>query len=250
MEPILSLQNIELDRGKTFSLKIDHLKVMSGGLYALTGPNGAGKSTLLGVLAMLIRPKSGDLSVLGAPVLRKASQLKELRRQITLVEQSPYLFNDTVYQNLALGLRLRGTQAKEQDALIKEALEAVGLHGFEQRQAQDLSGGETRRVALARALALKPKVLLLDEPMANIDEASLAVFESLLTSLPQQGMTIIFSTHDSDQPERLSAEVIHMNNGRLEKARSSQTSRQNDKATEKVAWPGPIKLTESSYLWL
>lgn len=249
MEPIFSLQNVKLGRGDTFNLWIEHLELTAGVLYSLTGPNGAGKSTLLGLLAMLTPAETGDLHFSGKPVRRKISELKKLQRQITLVEQAPYLFDDNVSQNLAFGLNLRGIRGKEQIGRISQALEDVGLGGFEARKARELSGGEARRVALARALALEPKVLLLDEPTANVDEASVAVFETLLTSLPQRGMSIVFSTHDHSQPGRLGAEIISMREGRLEIAPCSSSPRQHLNVTEKIACPPwPWKVSEPSYL--
>jgi tungstate transport system ATP-binding protein len=218
MEPIFSLQNIELSRGDTFTLRVERLEVMDRGIYALSGPNGAGKSTLLGVMAMLMLPDSGALHFAGKPVSRKSSERKELRRQITLVEQTPYLFAGSVFQNLAFGLRLRGTRGNEQRRLIVQALENVGLGGFEDRNVRELSRGETQRVALARALVLRPKVLLLDEPTVNIDDKRVSAFEVLLRKLSHQGMTIVFSTHDPDQPGRLGAEVIRLREGQVEDA--------------------------------
>ena len=191
--------------------------------------------------------ETGDLHFSGKPVRGKTSELKKLRRQITLVEQTPYLFDDNVSQNLAFGLNLRGIRGKDQSNRISQALEDVGLGGFEARKAQELSGGEARRVALARALVLKPKVLLLDEPTANVDEASVAVFETLLTSLPQQGISVVFSTHDLGQPGRLGAEVISMCEGRLEAAPCSSSARHHVNVTEKIAWPWPWKISEPSY---
>jgi tungstate transport system ATP-binding protein len=216
MEAVFSLQNIELSRGDTFTLRVERLEVMDRGIYALSGPNGAGKSTLLGVMAMLMLPDSGVLRFAGRLVSRRSSERKELRQQITLVEQTPYMFAGSVFQNLAFGLRLRGIRGDGQRRLIVQALEDVGLGGFEGRNVRELSRGETQRVALARALVLRPKVLLLDEPTVNIDDKRVSAFEALLIKLSQQGMTIIFSTHDPAQPGRLDAEVIRLREGRLE----------------------------------
>ena len=216
MEAVFSLQNIELSRGDTFTLRVERLEVLSRGIYALSGPNGAGKSTLLGVMAMLMLPDSGVLRFAGRLVSRRSSERKELRQQITLVEQTPYMFVGSVFQNLAFGLRLRGIRGDEQRRLIVQALEDVGLGGFEGRNVRELSRGETQRVALARALVLRPKVLLLDEPTVNIDDKRVSAFEALLIKLSQQGMTIIFSTHDPAQPGRLGAEVIRLREGRVE----------------------------------
>lgn len=215
MDPVFSLQNVELSRGDTFTLRVERLEVMDRGIYALSGPNGAGKSTLLGILAMLMLPDAGALRFAGKLVCRKSSELKELRRQITLVEQSPYMFAGSVFHNLAFGLRLRGTRGDEQRRLVVQALQDVGLGGFEGRNVRELSRGETQRVALARAVVLRPKVLLLDEPTVNIDDERLTAFEALLINLSQQGMTIVFSTHDQDQPGRLGAEVIRLREGRV-----------------------------------
>ncbi len=237
MEPIFSLQNVKLSRGDNFTLWVEHLEVTSGGLYALTGPNGAGKSTLLGLLAMLTPPEAGGLCFSGRPVRGKSSEIKRLRQQITLVEQTPYLFDESVCQNLAFGLRLRGIRGDEQKVRISQALDDVGLEGFEDRKAQELSGGEARRVALARALVLKPKVLLLDEPTANVDEASVSVFETLLATLPQRGMSIVFSTHDPGQPGRLDAEVIRMRDGKLEAALCPSSPRHHVNVPKVIAWP-------------
>jgi len=216
MEPIFCLQNIELSRGDAFTLKVERLEMIDKGIYALSGPNGAGKSTLLGLLAMLMLPDAGALRFAGKLVCGNISARKELRRQITLVEQTPYMFAGSVFQNLAFGLRLRGTRGDEQRRLIVQALEDVGLSGFEGRNVRELSRGETQRVALARALVLRPKVLLLDEPTVNIDDKRVSAIEALLVKLSQQGMTIVFSTHDPDQPGRLGAEVIRLREGRVE----------------------------------
>jgi tungstate transport system ATP-binding protein len=142
-------------------------------------------------------------------------QRHKLRQQITLVEQSPFLFDTTVNENLTFGLRLREVRGDMQRHRIARALQAVGLEGFESRRANTLSGGETRRVALARALVLKPRVLLLDEPTAGLDRESQPLFESCLAALPATGVSIIISTHDVDQSRRLQGQVLHLEAGRL-----------------------------------
>ncbi len=109
------------------------------------------------------------------------------------MEQSPYLFEGSVTDNLSFGLKLRGINSRERSERIRATLAIVGLEGFEQRQAKELSGGEVQRVALARALVLKPELLLLDEPTANIDSNSLQAYEALLRGLPEYGVTVVFS---------------------------------------------------------
>ncbi len=216
MTPLFALQNIEQRRGAKAVLNIERLELMPGRLYALTGPNGAGKSTLLQLLALLERPSGGELLVDGAPLPGRRGHFNRLRRQLTLVHQAPYLLSGTVAGNLAFGLKLRGVAAGERRRRIFRALQAVGLVGYEERRASQLSGGEIQRVALARALVLEPRVLLLDEPTAALDAASAAIFEKVIVSLCAQGRSIILSTHDPELIVRLGAEEIRLARGRIE----------------------------------
>lgn len=241
MEPIFSLRDVEVRQGARFTLAIESLDLQACRIYAFTGPNGAGKSTLLRTLALLTPPNRGKLNVGGRSIRKDPASLAKLRRQITLVEQSPYLFKGSVYSNLAFGLRIRGIRGKEQHRRIASALETVGLAGFEQRKACELSGGEVQRVALARALVLQPKVLLLDEPTSNIDSKSLQDFERLIATLPQQGITVILSTHDPIQPQRLGGEVIRIKDGRLQDPPHAASGHKHPQTTEKTTWLRPLK---------
>jgi tungstate transport system ATP-binding protein len=222
MEPILALHHLEYRRGDRFTLSIEQLDFQPGRIYLLAGPNGAGKSTLLQLLGLLLPPDRGEICFAGTAV-QGAAQRQRLRRQVTLVEQSPFLFDGTVYDNLAFGLRLRDIRGDLQRRRIESALEKVGLEGFESRPARALSGGEARRVALARAMVLRPKVLLLDEPTAGLDRDSLPLFESCLAALPAEGVTVIISTHDADQIRRLRGKVLRLEAGRLMSPESVDT---------------------------
>lgn len=213
MDTLLSLAGIVFRRDD-FTLQIDNLDLESGRLYLLQGPNGAGKSTLLHMMAMLLVPDRGILKFKGQSVDGKADR-QRLRRQITLVEQSPFLFDTSVYRNLAFGLRLRDVRGDLQRRRIAQALKAVGLANFEHRRASALSGGESRRVALARALVLRPKMLLLDEPTAGLDRDILPIFERCLTELPGRGTTVVIAGHDSAQHSRLAGTVLELDRGRL-----------------------------------
>ena len=211
MPPVVSLNNILVLQGDSFKLSVEHLVLQPGLIYALTGANGSGKSTLLRVMALLTPPFEGTIEFSG----NKTNNPAQLRQKVTLVEQSPYLFKGKVIDNLSYGLKLRGIDNNERIRRITTTLANVGLEGFEQRQAKELSGGEIQRVALARALALKPELLLLDEPTANIDSSSLQGYEALLRDLPKYGVTVVFSTHDPSQSQRLGDQVLHLDNGRL-----------------------------------
>ncbi len=213
MDSLMILQDIELRRGD-FCLDVEQLELKKGRIYLLEGANGAGKSTLLQLMAMLMVPTKGMICFAGEKVLN-ASQRQRLRRQITLVDQTPYLFDASVYQNLAFGLRLRNISGDLLNLRISQTLKMVGLSGFETHHARRLSGGETRRVALARAMVLRPRLLLLDEPNAGLDQEILPIFEQCLAVLPGQGTTVVLASHDCNQSRRLDGQVMTLDKGRL-----------------------------------
>jgi len=208
------LQSIRKCYGSNVALDIEELTIAEGRLYTLTGANGGGKSTLLSILAFLAPPTSGEIFYAGKRVDRDHGSVEEYRRKVTLLHQSPYLFGGSVDDNVAFGLKVRGIRGEEQRRRIDEALDVVGLQGFRDRKARELSGGEAQRVAMARALVLKPEVLLLDEPLANIDRETTGLLETVIASLPAQGTTVIMTTHDPDHPGRLNGESIILEGGR------------------------------------
>jgi tungstate transport system ATP-binding protein len=210
-----NLSSVRASYGKTLAVAIDDLSIAAGELHVLTGPNGSGKSTLLGILAFLNKQDKGEIRFDGVPVNWTRKECALLRQRVTLLHQHPYLFSGSVAGNVAFGLAARGIGKEQARNVIRESLEKVGLAGFESRTARKLSGGESRRVALARALACKPEVLLLDEPVANVDRASAALFESLVVSLASDGMTVIISSHDERLGARLGARMIYLEDGKL-----------------------------------
>ncbi len=242
MDPVITLRDILVRQSDSFSLRVEDLKLMPRQIYALTGPNGAGKSTLLRVMALLLTPNSGSIDFGSGDSSR--GNLTRQRQNVTLVEQTPYLLDSNVFDNLAFGLKLRGIRGKEQKQKVEEALELVGLCGFENRKTRKLSGGEIQRVALARALVLQPPLLLLDEPTSNIDSKSLRAFEDLLARLPAIGATVVFSTHDLSQPERLGAKMLHIENGLLLDKPRHTTDSFDRKQAEKSTWLNPLNLQE------
>jgi len=211
---LLELNNICLKQGP-FQLQVPKLTLQAGCLYVLKGQNGSGKSTLLRLLALLQQPQSGTVWFNDLPVVWAAEKLQKLRQNITLLEQNPWLFTGNVEKNLAFGLKLRGVCGSELHHKIAQALDIVGLNGFQKRRAKELSGGESRRVALARALCLQPQLLLLDEPTANLDAGQVEILEQFLVTLPQQGMALVVASHDRGQSGRLGGEAIKMKDGRL-----------------------------------
>ena len=210
---IYELTGIRVRFGSRVALDIDTLIIQAGRLHVLTGPNGSGKSTLLAVLALLRKPDRGRVIFCGLPVNWSGKQLGALRKKVTLLHQESFLFSGTVMANVGFGLKMRGVDQQETSHSVKHFLALVGLAGFEERDATTLSGGEARRVALARARACRPEVLLLDEPLAHVDQESSMIVENLIASQFLAGTTIVMASHDQHIEERLSSTVIRLDKG-------------------------------------
>lgn len=218
-KPIFIAEGLKKYYDGRLVLNIPRLELGAGRVYALVGPNGSGKTILLHLLNLLEEPSEGKIYFQGVELTGPGGPPLELRRQMTLVAQDPLLFRATVFQNVAYGLRVRSLDRKEVRQRVKEVLALVGLSGYEGRKAYTLSGGEAQRVALARAIALKPRVLFLDEPTANIDREHLEVVESLIRKLnSEQGVTVLFTTHDPTQAYRLADDILALVDGRVVKA--------------------------------
>ena len=187
--------------------------IPEGEVVCVAGPSGAGKSTLLRALNRLIEPTSGEVYLDGEPT--GAMDPLELRRRVGMIFQLPALFGASVEEAILYGPRLVGKGA---DA--GELLELVGLDGsFAGRNPQGLSVGQQQRVSIARALALRPEVLLMDEPTSSLDEAARDRVEELIRDLNRrEGLTIVLVSHDLGQVERLADRAILLADGRLEGA--------------------------------
>jgi tungstate transport system ATP-binding protein len=209
------LSAIRLLYGNTVGVAVRELTIAAGALHVLLGSNGSGKSTLLGILAFLNKPDQGKISFDGVPVSWEPDECARLRKRVTLLHQNPYMFSGSVAANVAFGLSARGVGKQDAQKVVRESLERVGLAGFESRNAKRLSGGETRRVALARALACKSEVLLLDEPIAHVDRESATLLEDLVVSLAAAGMTVVMSSHDERLSARLRGNAIHLEDGNV-----------------------------------
>jgi len=198
-----------------FCLELDSLRIGAGDMLALVGPNGAGKTTLLLILGLLVRPSQGMLAFFGEDPWGSDDRILRARREAVLLTHHPYLFKGTVYENVAFGLKVRRIPEAEWPDRIGQALSLVELSGVENKSAAGLSAGQTQRVALARALALRPRVLLLDEPTANI-EARLALrVEAIVHEIcHESGTTVVFSTHNFSQASRLGDEILYLSDGR------------------------------------
>jgi len=218
------LRSVTKRYGSNVAVDIDALTIDSGRLYTLTGANGAGKSTLLGILAFLTPPTSGEILYAGKRIDWKSDIVRMRRRKVTLLHQSPYLFGGTVFRNVAYGLKARGIAGDAVLRAVDRALETVGLEGFRDRDARELSGGEAQRVAMARALTLDPEVLLLDEPLANIDRETAVLLGTVISFLPSRGTTVIMTTHDPDHPARINSGSIVLEGGKVAAPRNPRPS--------------------------
>jgi tungstate transport system ATP-binding protein len=177
-----------------------------GKVTVVMGPNGAGKSLLLRLLHGLIEPTAGHILWGGRPLT------SELRRRQAMVFQRPVLLRRSVVANVAFALKSRGTVSAER---CMGLLEHVGLETHANKPARRLSGGEQQRLALARALAVEPEVLFLDEPTASLDPSATAAIEGIVAAAHRRGTKVIFVTHNIGQARRLADEVVFLHKGRL-----------------------------------
>jgi tungstate transport system ATP-binding protein len=212
MAPIIRLESVGRSYGAVRALDAVNLDVEEGECLGVIGQSGAGKTTLLKVLAGLEAPTVGSVSFRGEPLT--ASRMPEMRREATMIFQSPLFLKGDVYTNMAYGLRLRGTPEDAIKDKVQEGLERVRLPGYGDRDARKLSGGEQQRVALARALVLDPRVLLLDEPTSNLDPANARVVSAIIEE-EARGRTVVVSTHDLDLIRRLTTRTVHLDGGRV-----------------------------------
>ncbi|OKH82550.1 ABC transporter ATP-binding protein [Mycolicibacterium sp.] len=207
---------VSYGRGKrvTQALVDFNLRVAAGETVALLGPSGSGKSTALNALAGFVRPTSGTVRLAG----RDITDLPPAKRGIGVVLQSYALFpHMRVADNVAFGLKAQRVPRSEIGARVAEALDMVGMAAYGKRLPRELSGGQQQRIAIARALAIRPKVLLLDEPLAALDaqlrQSMLAELQQLKESLPDTAM--LYVTHDQAEALALADRIVVMNNARL-----------------------------------
>jgi len=210
---VLSLRNVEHAYGGRTVLSIAELDLAPGSVAAVVGPNGSGKSTLLRVLACIEAPTNGDVLLEGRP-LRTAAERRRARLRITLVEQRPLLFGGTVRRNLEYALALHGVRGAEADTRVRAALARLGVEALLDRDGKALSEGEIQKVAIARALALSPEVLLLDEPASAADPTSTGALYRVLEDERRRGAALCFASHQLEDAYRWSDRLLALTDGR------------------------------------
>jgi tungstate transport system ATP-binding protein len=215
--PALEARGLTVLRGGVQVLDLPELVLEAGTVLALIGPNGSGKTTLLKTLAGLQPPASGSIRFHGRP-LDTRSGLAAYRKRVTMVFQAPLLFDGTVRMNLEAGLRLHGLPVPEREARVLAMARRFGITHLLDRQARKLSGGEAQRTSLARAFALEPEILFLDEPFSALDPPTReALLDDLALALGQgqARTTAVLATHDQDEALRLADTLAVLHQGRV-----------------------------------
>ncbi len=219
-EVSVECRGLRLSYGATEVLRDISLVIQPGEFFALLGPSGSGKSTLLRLIAGFARAQAGQLLIDGTEV----SARPPWERNVGLVFQSYALWPHlSVWDNVAFGLVERRTPKAERQRRVAEALERVGLAGYGQRRPNQLSGGQQQRVALARTLVIEPQVLLLDEPLSNLDKSLRVQMRQELLSLQRRlGLTTIFVTHDQEEAMTTADRMAVLDHGVLQQVGTAE----------------------------
>ena len=212
----LELAEVVKDYGSVRAVDRVSLALEQGERVALLGPSGCGKTTTLNMIAGFLEPDAGTIRIAGRDVARVPAH----RRNTGMVFQSYALFPHlTVWDNVLFGLRMRKVPRAEAEPRVRQALETVRLGALGDRYPRQLSGGQQQRVALARALVVRPEILLLDEPLSNLDaKLRMEMRVELVEILAKVGITTVFVTHDQEEALSLADRVVVMNEGRVEQA--------------------------------
>jgi tungstate transport system ATP-binding protein len=213
-DAMIEAEGLRVFRERRLVLDVPAITIEAGEVLAVIGPNGSGKSTLLQALALLL--PAAMTYRFGGQAVRLPDEALALRRQMAVVFQRPLLVEGSVQENVALGLKLRGVPRAEITGRVKEALTMFGVQDLARRPSRALSGGEAQRVSLARALALRPRMLFLDEPFMALDVLTRAsILQDLRRALRSAGMTALFVTHDFTEIPPLADRVAVLNGGQI-----------------------------------
>ncbi len=212
-EPIIQIRNVTKRFGKVAAVDNVSLDIMAGEFFVLLGPSGCGKTTLLRMIAGFEVPTEGQILIDGQDM----SRVPPNKRPVNMVFQSYAVFpHMSVADNVAYGLKIAGVGRGEREDRVKEALDLVKLGGFEGRMPDQMSGGQRQRVALARSLVMRPKVLLLDEPLSALDAKLRAQMQFELSDLQDEvGITFVTVTHDQDEALSMASRIAVINKGEV-----------------------------------
>jgi iron(III) transport system ATP-binding protein len=213
----LKLENIHKLFGNVRAVGGFSHSIMEGQCVVLLGPSGCGKTTILRLIGGFLRPDEGTISMDGQEISSKLRCIPPDKRNMSMVFQSYALWpNRTVFENVAYGLKLRKVSSAQIRSMVSEVLELVGMHGLEKRYPPELSGGQQQRVALARALVVKPDILLLDEPLSNLDAKLRVRMRDEIKDIHRKShITFVYVTHDQDEAMVMADCIILMNEGKV-----------------------------------
>ena len=201
----------------TEALKNVNLKIRKGEKIAIMGPNGAGKSTLFSHFNGLTEPTSGHVEVDGKKIIFERDELLKVRQKVGIVFQDPndQLFAPTVKEDVAFGPMNLGLEYEEIERRIEESLEMVGMSGFEEKTPHHLSGGQQKRVAIAGIIAMRPEIMILDEPTAGLDPEGVDKVLEILNNLNEEGISIVISSHDIEMVNGFADKIFVLYNGEI-----------------------------------
>ncbi|MFI5037464.1 MAG: sulfate/molybdate ABC transporter ATP-binding protein [Solirubrobacterales bacterium] len=242
----IDVHNVSKHFGTFTALEDVSIGVADGALTALLGPSGSGKSTLLRIIAGLEEPDAGDVTIGGEVVTGTPAR----KRGVGFVFQHYAPFKHmTVQSNVAFGLTVRKRPQAEIDARVKELLELVRLDGLAGRYPSQLSGGQLQRMALARALAVQPKVLLLDEPFGALDAQVRGELREWLRRLHDEiHVTTIFVTHDQEEAMEVAEQIVVMNGGRIEQAGTPRELYESPRNEFVMSFIGPVNRLGNAFV--
>jgi tungstate transport system ATP-binding protein len=206
-------------------LDVDRLELGEKEILAVIGPNGSGKSTLLRIMNLLEKPAAGELTFWNGARLSAMSRAerKELSGQMAMIFQEPLLFKRNVRANIAYGLKIHRVPREESDRRVKEMLERLEIEDLAGRDAMTLSGGEAQKVALGRAMVLRPRLLLLDEPLASLDVPARKSLRADISRLVKEmGVTAVYVTHDYHEVLEIADRLAVLIDGRPSRGRSAK----------------------------
>lgn len=201
----------------TRALKNINIEIEKGEKVAIIGPNGAGKSTLFSHFNGLTEPTSGCVKIEGKPISFEKDELLKVRQKVGIVFQDPndQLFAPTVKEDIAFGPMNLGLSYDEVEKRVEDALKMVGMENYEDKTPHHLSGGQQKRIAIAGIIAMKPELMILDEPTAGLDPDGVEKVLNIMNQLNKEGMTLIISSHDIDMISKYADKIFILYNGEI-----------------------------------
>lgn len=250
-QPLLAARNLVRNYGSFQALQGISFDMQPGEIISVLGPSGCGKSTLLQVIAGLTKPDGGELSLNGELIASSRSMLPPEKRGVNMVFQDYALWpHMSVYENIAYGLRRKRMPSTEMDKRVRELLDLLQLTGLEKRLPPQLSGGQQQRVGIARALATRPQLLLLDEPLSNLDMRLRVEMRTEMALLFRElGTSVFHVTHDPEEAFAMADRLLIMRAGRIDQMGTPQQCFQQPASRQSASLLGAINNLRGKLIW-